>query len=186
MKEYSGSYEILPSIDPISFKNLESCKNKSFDNALSFYSGSPVHGLILDFAKHITLPYLYVDVKVHNLKDREIPCIPGWHLDRTGEHESEYVLMVAGNSLTEFNSGKYSVDLEKPMPKVNSDLIKNLSEKDVFSAKEWTPIYYNNLMPHRGSPAKYNGQRFLLRVCGSTNPSIKETKDFEPGIYARK
>jgi len=180
---YRGTYRRLESVEPFEYSKYKSCKNMPYAAALCAYASTPIRDVVILLAGQLSLPYKYVDVKVHKLKKKEVPCIPGWHLDRVHKHHSEYALMVAGVSLTEFNPLPYETNLRQPMTKVNQDLIAHLPESEVFAAKDWEPIYYDNLMPHRGVPAQAAGLRLLIRVVATTNKDVHQTPNFKPGIY---
>lgn len=177
-----GITKELPPVAPFSFTGLESVKNLKLEDALVKFAGTPITGLCNIFSPMLKYSYKYIDVKVHKLKAGNTPCIPGWHLDGGFEHSSDYILMVSGVSLTDFNSGEYEyIPGEKIM--LTNARLANLSEADTYSAKDWTPYYYDNTMPHRGTPARCDGSRFLFRIMSSTNPRIMQTPDFKPGIY---
>lgn len=122
------------------------------------------YGLLKREHKHIL-----VDIKVHDLKPGEHPCLPGWHCDSVldPEHDSRpenHIIFVTGHGcLTEFTTGEYELETTKTDPRSYN---KQLSEiKPTYSSvKSCTLTKYGRWNFHRGPAAKIAEKRLLIRI----------------------
>lgn len=116
---------------------------------------------------------ILVDVKIHDLKIGECPCIPGWHLDgyqTRGTHRSnEYLLVTYGVNRTEYLEGNFRLTVPKDataqqhMKSFQGQLLPLEGSARVLGDGEL--IGYNDQLFHRGPIAKEEGKRLLVRLC---------------------
>lgn len=122
-----------------------------------------------------------VDVKVHDLKQGQYPCIPGWHIDhRTSIVKSQkevYQLLVTSDvSCTEFMTNEFESD---------EVFHRNIAIPDKIETGYIHPLHwysYDNHTFHRCTKAGYSGRRILIRLCHSNQPGNAQP-NFQPGVY---
>lgn len=172
---------VLSTID-IDNLNIQSCKNASIQSALNFYSGTPIEDAIRHLSSYLTksFKHILVDVKLHNLKKNDIPCIPGWHIDGGPDIDSDYVLMTAGSSLTEFYTKQFSMPYSGDVKSFCAKINERIGDNYTFKMRDWQIFKYNNVVPHRGAVAHKDGKRLLIRVMGSNKIIAQPIKDWQP------
>lgn len=112
--------------------------------------------------------YVIIDVKLHDLKCGQIPCMPNWHMDCVGRpddpirHEVHHLVLFGDCSLTEFIDGSLQLDNLPPDKVINwNKIIDDTYPK--FSVKPSTIYTYGRHL-HRGTPATKDGRRLLVRI----------------------
>lgn len=163
----------------------ENNKNISLDSALRIYAGSCIEPALLNMVSILDpkRKHVLVDVKFHELEVGDIPCIPGWHIDGGPDIPSEYVLCVAGSSMTEFNTDIASFEYDSNTKRFCKNMNSIIGDNPSFNAEPWQVIKYNNLNPHRGAVAKVSGQRLLLRVMCSDHIKPNVPGKWSPSKY---
>ncbi len=110
--------------------------------------------------------YIIVDVKVHDLKEKELPCLDNWHIDCVGRHdepqkeEVHHLVLFGDCSLTSFIDGPIEIDV--PNDKV-INWNKLLVDPPTFQIESNTIYTYGRNL-HKGMPATKNGRRLLIRI----------------------
>lgn len=120
-----------------------------------------------------------IDTKVHMLKERWYPGIPGWHLDfapnwegivdfsKLDAYERHYCTISDGCSATEFLDEEMVLNVP-PMPKINGYLSRQLAAlQGTFRTQRLEPgtIYgFTQLDLHRVTAATRAGWRLFVRA----------------------
>jgi hypothetical protein len=153
----------------LSSLNLVSCKNAGIKTALEFYQHPFITNHIALLKSYLSWDYKYylVDVKLHQLRVGQIPCIPGWHVDGGPDIPSQYALCALGSSLTQFNLSPLSYFYKDMKTFCSQFKDVSVAPKDILTLKSGDIVLYENLNVHRGMPATYDGPRLLIRVMGS-------------------
>lgn len=176
-------------LSPFVWQELEipSCKNAALRTACEFYGNTPISAAIQVLAKHLNpkFKHVLVDVKLHNLKQGDCPCLPGWHIDGGPNIESEYVLCTVGSSLTEFNTNQFTLPYNSNTKMFCQELDLLMGEQVTSVLNDWQIVKYNNLTPHRGAIAFKSGKRLLIRVMGSNKILPQPIDGWEPLIIRR-
>lgn len=151
-------------LEPLDLENYDPCwhKNVSLIKGIDHPLMSEINYLasLLSNVKRRVF-----DLKIQDLKDKEVPCIPGWHLDSGPDIPAEYVLMTAGVSRTEFFLGDVEVSYNENM-KILCNEIQKLNLEANKKLQDFEIIRYTNTSIHRGTPATNSGRRLLIRVMG--------------------
>jgi hypothetical protein len=164
----------ITEIGNIDFKNLEpiSVKNCSYLEYMKYGEN-----IIKDFIQNIKSSYfekfsdekILIDVKFHNLRKNQYPCIPGWHIDGSLLFSKKsffetYVLYICGDtSFTEFCHDEIIV----PRAASSIDLIKQHDGKNISALSSGQIAFYNSTNMHRGVKSEIDGKRLLIRVMHS-------------------
>lgn len=140
------------------------CKNAEFD-LIYKKSNHYIHYVLNNIKLRNKHKYVAVDVKVHDLKVGECPCIPGWHCDTTIELRDElpevHHLFVTGEGcLTEFIDEPLSLK-HGSLYELQRQIRKDVKVKAIDSC---TITTYGRFDFHRGPIAKINEKRLLVRV----------------------
>lgn len=167
--------------------DIVNCKNLELENARELYAHTSI-GFAIEYLAQFLNPKFriqLVDIKLHDLQQGDIPCLPGWHIDGGPDIESEYILCVAGSSLTEFCENKISIPYDKNTKRFCQKLDQAIQNNGTEFAQDWQIIHYNNLTPHRGSPAHKSGKRFLIRLMASNKILPQPLGEWKPLIVRR-
>ena len=164
--------KFLGKLSPVNFndRHIPNCKNALLENVFEEYDDDIIHALktMASSLKPSFKRYL-VDIKSHDLKVGDIPCLPGWHLDGGPASLGQYVLCVSGISNTTFLNESVKIPSGDNMKVVCNRLDKRIRSRELsnFQIGNWEMFLYDNLAPHRGSVSVDNGRRLLLRVMGT-------------------
>ncbi len=124
------------------------------------------------FGRH---KHVLLDVKVHDLKQGQIPCVPGWHLDGSinpknlPKRPEVFTLFVTGsNARTEFFSEPIRIEVEDSwnfatMSRKCSRFVPQLTLA-VWTAGYCQFVTYDDHHFHRGRRATGNEKRLLIRT----------------------
>lgn len=123
-----------------------------------------------------------VDIKVHDLKRGQVPCIPGWHIDhrtkQVGKEREVYHLLISSDvSCTEFSLHELESDNV-----LHQEIATLVPDSPVLRIQPMRWYTYDNYSFHRGTQATKDGTRVLLRVC-QTNRTGNTRHNFQPGYY---
>ena len=125
-----------------------------------------------------------VDVKLHDLNEGDVPCIPGWHCDsivdpfHKSRPEVHHIFVTGAGCLTEFMKSLVELNIEKD--DMFNSLRRQLKRKqglETFHVDSCRIMSYSRFSFHRGVSAKKKEKRLLIRVTESDiiKPSIKKT-----------
>lgn len=115
-----------------------------------------------------------IDVKVHNLKRGDVPCVPGWHLDgsinpkQLPKQPETLTLFVTGLcARTEFVDEPLTMEVDERldfavMQRVCAQQIPD--DVDVWTIPSCQFATYDDHYFHRGSRAIRNERRLLIRT----------------------
>ena len=108
--------------------------------------------------------YIICDVKIINLKEGQIPCLPYWHYDcvmdinNSAREELNYLWEFGAECYTEFINGPTEFD----KPARFQDEISKLAESKGFLYKPEYIHEYGRVL-HRPTKARKAGKRILVR-----------------------
>lgn len=111
--------------------------------------------------------YTIIDVKVHDLKKGEMPCMDNWHMDCVGrpdepfKEEVHHLVIFGDCSRTVFIDGPILVNLPKDKV-INWNKIVNEFHPKFEILPNTVYTYGRNL--HKGMPATKDGRRLLIRI----------------------
>lgn len=154
--------EPLGYIEPIDLSVLQPCWYKNI--LLKKMNEYPLELWVRRLALYLpNKTRQYFDLKIQDLDQGQLPCLPGWHLDSGPDREATYVLMTAGVSRTEFALTELEITYNRNM-KVFCHEINSLVERPTKQLNDFEIVRYNNTTIHRGTPATNSGRRLLIRV----------------------
>ncbi len=139
-----------------------------------------------------------IDIKIHDLKPGEIPCIPGWHLDGSINPKD---LPKRPEVFTLFITGEYGVDsttqfLDLPIRLSVEDSwnFATMSRKcsrliptnyPIWSMPASQFVTYGDFHFHRGKAATHSQKRLLIRTT-ETDIITPQNRIYIPYTHARK
>jgi hypothetical protein len=143
----------LQALEPIWYKNI------SIRNVDDY----PLNNQIKYLASLLPRQAKVFDLKVQDLEKGEVPCLPGWHLDSGPDKNTNYVLMTAGVSKTDFALLEVEVPYSSNM-KIFCHNLNRVVKQPTNQLKDFEVVTYTNNTIHRGSAAVELGRRLLIRV----------------------
>lgn len=169
-----GLSKTLEQPNNLEFKNIQCFKYADYNHVWNRCDNDYVRYILSQipiFNKH---KYVLIDLKVHNLKIGETPCLPGWHLDgsinpkRLPKQPEVMTLFVIGTTArTEFLAKQITLDIPDRynfamMSKFGAQLIPKTYP--VFTIPSCTFVTYTDSYFHRGSAASISECRLLIRT----------------------
>lgn len=152
-------------------------------------SSDQVRSIIQEMLPNINNKHnnVIIDVKVHDLKLGEMPCMNNWHMDCVGRHDEEFKeechhLIIFGDcSRTIFLCDSITLENVPNDKVINWNKVIDLHPYNIFQIKP-NHIYTYGRNLHRGAPATKDGRRLLIRI---TETDKIKPQNIKRDIYTR-